>query len=64
MLRWMVWYGRSLLCQHVWSYDEVPYVHQWTLSSGGKKEYNNVTVSATCQKCGWHRSYDKWRIYP
>lgn len=61
MLTWLVWHVRRMWCRHKWTYAEASYVHRRS-SSSGTEEYNNVVVSATCTQCGWHRSYNKWRL--
>jgi ribosomal protein L37E len=55
-MRWLVWWFRSLFCAHSFEREEARVeCHQW---DGGKQAY--TVVSATCTKCGWHRSYRKF----
>jgi len=61
-MRWLFWSLRSLFCEHEWEREEE--IHSYH-SSAPFTEYNLVSrktvVSATCTKCGWHRSYKKFR---
>lgn len=50
-MRWLVFYFRSLFCDHVWDYSQMDMTS--FLRDG-------PMVSATCDKCGWHRSYWKY----
>lgn len=53
----IIWWLNSLFCDHIWSYEEVIF--------SIRDEFGDITrsgpkVSATCDKCGWHRSYWKY----
>ena len=56
MLRWTVWYIRSIFCKHDWERKEETIK---ILDSGFWNHYQ-MRVSATCKKCGWHRAYWKY----
>lgn len=68
-MRWLVWYFRSLFCKHTWEVVEQDY-KTWRkpdikeaimvpeIKKYGEREI--TLVSATCKKCGWHRSYSKF----
>lgn len=53
-MRHLIWYLRSAFCKHEWEYDQT----NWVPFGNGKVE--NVLMSATCKKCGWHRKYNKF----
>src|SRR5271166_6094669 len=55
-MRWLVWYIRSWFCSHKWEYAECNYEY----SNGGLVCKTGPKVSATCESCGWHRSYWKF----
>lgn len=51
-MRWIIYYFRQCFCKHDWDYSEVTWVQG---TNAGR-----TIVSATCNKCGWHRSYPKF----
>lgn len=69
-MREVVLLMRSAFCRHEWQYEE----HHHTQIGGPVTDYLTMTpnpdhgkvihsgerVSATCKKCGWHRSYWKF----
>ncbi len=59
-MRWLLWYLRSLTCRHTWTYDEADWTRRQVYESGLTVNASGITVSATCTKCGWHRTYQKW----
>lgn len=57
-MRWIINYLRSCFCKHDWEKEEIiidNYKDEW----GGSKT-NWPKVSATCKKCGYHKSYWKF----
>jgi hypothetical protein len=58
-MRWLIWYIRSCFCKHVFKYDEVS---KATRTYGAGAFQNGPMISATCSKCGYHRSY--WKYDP
>jgi hypothetical protein len=55
-MRWLINYIRSCFCNHEWKFEECRY--QYSTDYGSER--NGIKVSATCEKCGWHRSYWKY----
>ena len=55
-MTWLAWKVRTMFCKHEWECEERDFVS--IRGSGGRRE--GPRVSATCAKCGWHRSYWKW----
>jgi RNase P subunit RPR2 len=56
-MRYIIWYLRSVFCSHSWRHEELRFKI--------RNEYNEIVVdgpkvSATCDKCGWHRTYWKF----
>jgi hypothetical protein len=54
-MRWLINYFREMFCKHDFVYAEE--------FSSRKSEFGNrngVRVSATCKKCGYHKSYWKF----
>lgn len=58
-MRWLVFYFRSCFCDHKWKLEEAPYEKYNQYISREMPVERNTNVSATCEKCGWHRSYKK-----
>lgn len=60
-MRWLVWWLRSCFCSHEWEYEERVY-DKFDEYKGSflYTDKNKIRVSATCKKCGWHRSYWKF----
>lgn len=58
-MRWLMWYIRSIFCNHNWNYDERDYVKVEKYDDGEKFTQRGLKVSATCNTCGWHRNYWK-----
>ena len=56
-MRWLVNYIRSVLCKHDWEREEAICSKRFFIDS---PEQIGVRVSATCKKCGWHKSYWKF----
>lgn len=57
MLRWLIWSIATAFCRHDWEREEnIHEVIDWQYVVVGRK----TMVSATCTKCGWHRSYKKF----
>lgn len=52
-MRWLWWYLCSVFCRHRWKLEERTFDY---VRGGGQ----TTRVSATCEGCGWHRSYKKW----
>lgn len=55
-MRYIIWWFRSLFCNHNWKFEESDYEkheNDFLVRAG-------TIVSATCKKCGWHRSYWKF----
>jgi hypothetical protein len=68
-MRWLINYIRSCFCKHEWEYetfDEIkvdrPPYGMYCVGDAAipHKIIVGQTVSATCKKCGWHRSYRKF----
>lgn len=68
-MRWLIWYFRSLICKHEWRLEEQnfqtwrkPDVTEHILAPEIRRygERDVTLISATCKKCGWHRSYSKF----
>lgn len=64
-MRWLVFWLRSIFCAHAWKYEEaecdVYYPNHFDpTTKSGYLEGSHTRVSATCTKCGWHRSYKKF----
>lgn len=55
-MRNLIWHIRSLFCKHDWKYEE----SSWTGYNIFGQKSSGYIVSATCEKCGWHRSYEKF----
>jgi RNase P subunit RPR2 len=55
-MRWIANYFRQVFCKHDWLLEE----GLATSSSEFGKSKQGVKVSATCKKCGYHRSYWKY----
>lgn len=49
----IVWAVRSIFCNHNWIKEEL-------IDRDFTGDVDNVKVSVTCNKCGWHRSYWKF----
>lgn len=58
-MRWLLWYARTLWCHHTWTYDEADWTRRQVYESGLTLNASGIMVSATCTKCGWHRTYVK-----
>jgi hypothetical protein len=52
-VKWLAQYLREVFCRHSWKTEEARFTYVF---GGGE----TVRVSATCEKCGYHRVYDKW----
>lgn len=69
-MTWLIWWIRNWFCIHSWKLEEKTFLKQkeeYAGNSCGLDKWNIVKhpveyVSATCQKCGWHRSYKKWNV--
>jgi len=65
-MRFIIWWIRSLFCDHDWELEEMRLkIIDWSFNLiSGRNEKNvigdRIKVSATCKKCGWHRSYNKF----
>ena len=59
-MRYLIWWLRGCFCKHIFKYDERTY--NSSNMFGSYSTTNNVIVSATCEPCGWHRSYLKFEI--
>ena len=57
-MKHLIWYIRSMFCKHEWDYEEKFYKSSSLLG----KHKTGYVVSATCKNCGWHRSYNKFKI--
>lgn len=55
-MRYLINYLRSCFCKHEFSYEEM-YYRDRDGFGGWTKE---ARVSATCKKCGYHKSYWKY----
>ena len=59
-MRWLVNYFRSVICKHDWEREDFivntinPLTDRFYVD-----ERKQIQVSATCKKCGWHKSYPK-----
>jgi len=53
-MRFLVWYLKSVFCEHDWEREEIEVTTITPISIKTKTQ-----VSATCKKCGWHRKYYK-----
>ena len=60
-MHYIIWWFLSLFCKHTWKLEERAY-EAITKNDYGTivKSRHNVKVSATCNNCGWHRSYYKF----
>lgn len=56
-MKYFVWSIMSAFCKHDWKHEE-EFFQQYDGYGGITKQGNKV--SATCRKCGWHRSYWKY----
>jgi len=56
LMRYLIWYIRSLFCKHEWKHEECI----WKTKNTYGYTNEGRTVSATCKICGWHRSYEKY----
>lgn len=52
MIRRLVNYARQCICQHDWHVEEAPLFYYGRLQ--------DILVSKTCKKCGWHQAYAKF----
>ncbi len=58
-MRWLVNYIRSVFCKHDWERED--FIFRVTRNIlGDESGREGARVSATCKKCGWHRSY--WKV--
>jgi RNase P subunit RPR2 len=57
-MRWLIWYIRSCFCKHSFGYAEC--LLKTNDAYGRIKE--GTVVSATCSKCGYHKSYWKYGL--
>lgn len=55
-MRRIINYFRQAFCAHEYEYAEVPY----RVSDDFGTRRDGIKVSATCTKCGYHRSYWKF----
>ena len=54
---YLAWIFRSMFCKHTFEYEEIDSVVR---DYSGNEVKSGVKVSATCEKCGWHRKYWKF----
>lgn len=54
-MRWLIWYIRSLFCSHEFEREQM-----MAKTTTEIRTIQGFRVSATCKKCGWHRSYWKY----
>lgn len=60
-MRQFLFYLRTTFCKHNWKFEEA--MAEWVTHNEFDKIVNkktNISVSATCVKCGWHRKYTKF----
>ncbi len=57
-MRWLINYFRSAFCKHDWEREEM-FAKQMD-EFGFETGFSSIMVSATCKKCGWHKSYWKF----
>ena len=57
-MRWLIWYIRSCFCKHEFKLEENCAEYKWY--NGGNQ--SGKMISATCSKCGYHRSYWKFDL--
>lgn len=55
-MRYLIWVIKSAFCNHDWHYEEK---FSKIVDSEGDIYRQGEKVSATCKKCGWHRTYWK-----
>ena len=55
-MRWFFWYIKQVFCTHNFEYEEESYTEQHY----GRVTRKGIRISATCKKCGLHRSYWKY----
>ena len=56
-MRWLVNYLRQCFCKHELEFEEGRYCG----TEFGIVVEENTVVSQTCKKCGYHKSYKKFR---
>ena len=62
-MRWLAMYIRSVFCKHDWEKEETQCLVTREIANEFPytgQETTITVVSATCKKCGWHRSYPKY----
>lgn len=59
-MRWLIWYIRSCFCKHAFNYDEREYKSNRYSPLGALIKCEGPMISATCDKCGYHKAYWKF----
>lgn len=59
-MRTLIQYFRSCVCKHDWEREEMEKIFIGTRYDGSTVEKSSIIVSATCKKCGWHKTYSKY----
>jgi hypothetical protein len=54
-MRTLIFWIRSWFCNHKFNYSESNFTSE---NDFGRQV--SIKISATCQNCGWHRSYWKY----
>lgn len=58
-MRWIIWWIRSWFCIHTFELEEMKFK---LFDINGQYIADEIRISATCTKCGWHRSYNKYGL--
>ena len=57
-MRWLIWYIKSCFCSHDFKYEST----QFERTDANRAFEIGTVVSATCSKCGYHKSYKKYKL--
>lgn len=60
-MRWFANYIRQVMCRHSFVAEEMDYVVRDMLFGETFVAERGIKVSQTCNDCGYHRSYKKFK---
>jgi len=59
-MRWLINYIRSCFCKHEFVTEEANYTKDYYDDWGKKFTSKNVKVSMICNKCAYHKKFNKY----